>query len=344
YMDFGGPHLTNYHGEDNGRSEVYWTELPEWAHGAKEDPQWEKIGSEYWMVSSDVLLDTVHVTWHISSDTNVPSDAYDLQSVLLHELGHSQGLKHCSENYPNNVLQPVPKGTVKRTLQWGDKSGATFQHTKPASGNLPFNTAWRSKHSLPVNLTANITVPSGKELVIENGVTVNLNGKYIKSTGGTITDQGATWNPNIYVKYGNTLKGHYSTIQQAIDNAVSGQTVYVGADTYTEQITMKSGVDVIGAGSGSTTIDGGGGGVAVTFNNVSSRLSGFTVKGFIGVRVQNNSSPTIDHNKATDSYTGMYLTNSNPTLSYNTIQGNHGGLLAQTSSDPNLEDGHNTFQ
>jgi len=121
--------------------------------------------------------------------------------------------------------------------------------------------------------------------------------------------------PSRYYRRSVDVPQDYSTVQAAINAAASGQTVHVASGTYQERITMKSGVDVIGAGSGSTTIDGGGGGVAVTFNNVSSRLSGFTVKGFIGVRVQNN-----------------------------TIEGNHGGLLAQTSSDPNLEDGHNTFQ
>ena len=84
FMNFSGPSLTNYHDRSNGRSEVWWENLR--GLGGHEFTTWDE--SKQWAVETDIRLDT-SVKWHISSGTNVPSDAYDLQSVLLHELGHT---------------------------------------------------------------------------------------------------------------------------------------------------------------------------------------------------------------------------------------------------------------
>lgn len=111
------------------------------------------------------------------------------------------------------------------------------------AGNLPDNEVWRGT----VSLTGNVTVPSGVKLTTLSGATINLNGYYVKSTGGTIIDNGATWDPDIAVKQGSTLKGHYSTILAATNAASSGQTVRVASGTYTESnnLTVNPGVNLI---------------------------------------------------------------------------------------------------
>jgi len=55
--------------------------------------------------------------------------------------------------------------------------------------------------------------------------------------------------------------------------------VHVAAGTYYENITLKDGVEVVGAGADVTTIDGSGNGPVVTANNVGSeaKLDGFTI-------------------------------------------------------------------
>lgn len=95
------------------------------------------------------------------------------------------------------------------------------------------------------------------------------------------------------------VPGDYLTIQAGIDAASAGDTVHVAAGTYYENITLKSGVIVQGAGAGVTTINGGGSGKVVTANNVDSaaRLDGFTIIGNRGFGIWNlSSSPTISNN------------------------------------------------
>jgi len=132
--------------------------------------------------------------------------------------------------------------------------------------------------------SGNVSVPPGKALTIQPSGIVNPNGHYLKCSGGTITDNGATWSPDIAVKQGSTIKGHCS----AINPASSGKTVYVASGTYNEQVSMKGGVGPIGALGGSTTINVGSNGVAVTFNNADAKVSGFTLTEFVGVSIQNN--------------------------------------------------------
>ena len=71
----------------------------------------------------------------------------------------------------------------------------------------------------------------------------------------------------------------YSTIQAAIDAASSGDSVKVSAGTYTENITMKSGVRVIGAGSDVCTIYGNATGSVVICSDCSTgtKIEGFTI-------------------------------------------------------------------
>ncbi len=122
----------------------------------------------------------------------------------------------------------------------------------------------------------NLTVPSGT-LTFSSSSAVYLYNSYIKSTGGTITDNGATVSPDIAVKSGSTLLGQYSTIGSAITNAISGQDVHLAAGSYyclPYGLDMKTGVGVIGENKNSTTVEG-----QVEFDNVrNATLSNVTVE------------------------------------------------------------------
>jgi len=100
----------------------------------------------------------------------------------------------------------------------------------------------------------------------------------------------------------------YCAIQAGINAASSGDTVEVAAGTYYENITMKSGVVIQGAGQGVSIIDGGENGSVVTATDVDSaaKLDGFT----------------ITNGKATEYGGGMFNSNSSPTVSNCTFSGN----------------------
>lgn len=84
------------------------------------------------------------------------------------------------------------------------------------------------------------------------------------------------------------VPGDYTTIQRAINAANSGDTVSVAAGTYVENITMKDGVALIGAGPNVCKIDGDDEGRTVTCTGCGSggvRLEGFTITyGYAAVR------------------------------------------------------------
>ena len=81
--------------------------------------------------------------------------------------------------------------TKRRTLEWGDKAGGVYMTTAPGragDGRLDFDQDWSAftGSSEAITLYRNITVPSGRTLTIESGLSINTNGYTITSTGGTI--------------------------------------------------------------------------------------------------------------------------------------------------------------
>ena len=74
----------------------------------------------------------------------------------------------------------------------------------------------------------------------------------------------------------------HATIQAGIDAANSGDTVRVAAGTYVENISLKYGVILEGAGRTVTTIDGGGNGPVVDIYS-NTEIKGFSIiNGFTG--------------------------------------------------------------
>ena len=112
----------------------------------------------------------------------------------------------------------------------------------------------------------------------------------------------------------------YLSIQEAINNAVSGDTVQVAPGVYNGSITMQRGVDVIGAGADHSTINGSG--IAVVWGAHNSTLAGFTLTGggFAGVWLQ-RASTTVRDNVIYGMRTGVYVYQvSNPTIINNEIR------------------------
>lgn len=154
--------------------------------------------------------------------------------------------------------------------------------------------------------------------------------------------------------------GCYASIQAAIDASNSGDTVSVEAGTYFEDIRMKPGVDVIGAGAGISIIHG----VSASTTNpaavvmfldsnigLDTLLEGFTITGKTdstrggGIYIHEGASPTVKNNLITgnSAVSGggsgggiAVFTGSTPVITGNTITGNHavggGGIYIRDAS------------
>jgi len=129
------------------------------------------------------------------------------------------------------------------------------------------------------------------------------------------------------------VPGDFDTIQQAIDAAISGDTVMVAAGTYKENIVMKSGVSVVGEHAETTILDGDKKGNVVVFKNISdkeTRLENFSIKNaetnLSGVLIE-NSSPLINRNIIFGNDYAIYIKGvSSPTIQRNILEQNKAGV------------------
>ncbi|MBD3236214.1 MAG: hypothetical protein GF330_05900 [Candidatus Eisenbacteria bacterium] len=158
------------------------------------------------------------------------------------------------------------------------------------------------------------------------------------------------------------VPGDYPTIQAGIDAAAEGDVVMVAADEYFEEISLKAGVVVQGAGEGLSIISGGGDSgdvVSAIGNDIDhgTRLTGFTITGAIsgggmpggggifcnsgaspeicncrlegndfGIATWNGAEPWVHNNVIVhNTYTGFSIS-SRPELINNTISYNDTGI------------------
>ncbi len=205
------------------------------------------------------------------------------------------------------------------------------------SGTLSNNEKWQGT----VNLTGNVVVPSGKTLLIDDA-TVNLNGYYLKSTGGTITNNG-TVNPDVQVEQSGTIKGYYPSISSAASNAVSGQTIRVASGTYNENsITVPSGIlldiytdnpsVIINFSSGSNlTVNG-----ELKANDVTFKGQGSGTSYWSGIYV--NRKAIITYSNIRNASYGVKTTSclSSTTISYNEFRDCTNGIVCYSGGSPTI--------
>jgi len=165
-------------------------------------------------------------------------------------------------------------------------------------------------------------------------------------------------NSNITFYVGGSGLGNYSIIQDAIDNASDGDTVFVYSGTYIENVVVNKSIKIIGEDRNLTIIDGGCKGVVLYIAAEDTVLTGFTIQngrlgyggsfvislnsnfsnisynniqvGAGGISLYNSSFNVLFENYIFASITGMSLDNShNNTISKNII--NKGGTSAGIS-------------
>jgi parallel beta-helix repeat protein len=104
-----------------------------------------------------------------------------------------------------------------------------------------------------------------------------------------------------------TVPDDFPTIQEAVDAAGPGDTVFVKNGVYYEHVTVNKAISLVGEDRNLTVIDGDGSGSVVLFLNVSNaRISEFTIRrGGIGVDLEGTLNITISDNIISDSYCGV---------------------------------------
>ena len=186
-------------------------------------------------------------------------------------------------------------------------------------------------------VSSNIECPN--TLTIKSGASVNLNNYYIRCEGtGKIVNNGTISGYKHYAKSGSDYKAFFpstNTIQQSMNLASSGWSVYIGSGTYTENISMKAGVDVVGSGQSSTTIVG-----TVTFSDADyASLSNLAVNNKITVSSSND--VDISSVKAGGSSCYIEATNSSwvNLSSFNSTVLQTRGVYAHANSEVDLASG-----
>lgn len=139
--------------------------------------------------------------------------------------------------------------------------------------------------------------------------------------------------PNIVKSRTIRVPEDFAKIQEAIDSAKSGDIIMVATGEYKENVAMKDGVSLIGAGTDVTVIDGQKGGNVVAFKNIANketRLENFTIKNsgenLSGVFIE-DSSPIVSRNLILDNDYDVYIKgDSSPTVQKNRLSASKAGV------------------
>lgn len=139
---------------------------------------------------------------------------------------------------------------------------------------------------------------------------------------------------------------NYTRIQDAIDNASDGDTIFVYSGMYYEYVVVNKTIDLIGEDKNTTVIDGGSAEEAVVYvPSVGVTISGFTMQnGGCGICLGFSSSNNtiICNNINSNEFYGISLClSSNNTIKDNNISNNYCGILLSSSSNNNTVMGNN---
>ncbi len=137
----------------------------------------------------------------------------------------------------------------------------------------------------------------------------------------------------VYSPYNLTVDANgtaqYTSIQDAIDNAVEGNVIYVYHGLYNEHLTIDKKITLIGEDKGNTIIDGGGTGeiISITGDNVTIR--GFTIQnGEYGIVCERVDSTLIHYNNIENYDYGIYLNQTTDVyVAHNTVTNGDYGIV-----------------
>jgi parallel beta-helix repeat protein len=143
--------------------------------------------------------------------------------------------------------------------------------------------------------------------------------------------------------------GNYSKIQDAIDSASSGDTVFVYNGTYYENVIVNKTINLTGEGRDSTTINGSGSGIIIEVSVNFVNITGFTVtrSGLgdwdAGIKLNHTQNCKIYNNVLSNNKFGIFLNYSNENYITDNIVSNNGrGLFLYFSDSVSITENNAT--
>jgi parallel beta-helix repeat protein len=149
--------------------------------------------------------------------------------------------------------------------------------------------------------------------------------------GGGITDD--TGILTIYSPYNHTVDDNgpadFKTIQEAIDFARDGDTIFVYPGTYFENLVIHKTISLVSGDKDTTIIDGQGVGTVIYISGEDVTVTGFTIRrGEYGIFCDESDSTTITYNKITNYTTGIYNNRTEGGyVAHNTITEGENGII-----------------
>lgn len=130
----------------------------------------------------------------------------------------------------------------------------------------------------------------------------------------------------------------YTKIQDAIDNATTGDTIFVYSGTYYENIVINKMINLTGQNRETTTIDASDNGIVVLITVGGVDISGFSVQnGISGIFIENSDDNKVFSNIIKDNgASGIYIGNSkNSQIENNKIESNPDGIILVSNANGN---------
>jgi len=158
------------------------------------------------------------------------------------------------------------------------------------------------------------------------GIILFLVGVSIPSTGRLMEQPSPVSSDGTTLYVGGSGEGNYTKIQDAIDDAVDGDTVFVYNGTYVENVVVNKSISLIGENRNITIIDGNKGGDVIEINADYVTISRLTIQNSSGwpdsgIRIEKNYNyTTISENNIIYNNDGIWI---NDGSSFNNISDNN---------------------